>query len=75
MKVILIDEEGKELEYTNFILFARHQDDGKATRCAANFKDVSSKDLRSIATTIAEAMVEHILPLSIQKEQEEARRN
>ena len=74
-KVIFVNDEGEELEYTTFILFARRHQDDKATRVAANLKDASSKDLKNIADTIVEAMVEHILPLSIQKAQQEGRRN
>ena len=74
MKVKLIDEEGKELEYSSFVLFARHQDE-KGTRVAANFKDVSVKGMTNLIATIAEAMEEHLLPLSLQKLQEEERKN
>lgn len=74
MKVILIDEEGKELEYTNFILFARHKDEN-GTRCAADFKDVSASGMMNLIVTIVEAMEKHLLPLSLQKKQQEERKN
>lgn len=74
MKVILIDEEGKELEYSSFILFARHKDE-KGTRVAANFKDISSKGLVNLLATIAESVQKHILPLSLQKAQQEESKN
>ena len=74
MKVILIDEEGKELEYSNFILCARHQDE-EGTRCAANFKGVSAMGMINLIATITEAIEKHLLPLSLQKKQDEERRN